>query len=121
MFFFFKQKTAYEMCISNWSSDVCSSDLDLKNAALGFVEIAKAMSAVMPTDSENMMRQNAPIKNMALLRLDGRMRLQSINREPIPASVFTLPAKPQKFGGENFGNLMRGMKDRKSTRLNSSH
>src|SRR3546814_17440004 len=25
--FFFKQKTAYELCISDWSSDVCSSDL----------------------------------------------------------------------------------------------
>src|SRR3546814_7706540 len=28
MFFFFKQKTAYEMRISDWSSDVCSSDLN---------------------------------------------------------------------------------------------
>src|SRR3546814_5171757 len=28
-FFFFKQKTAYEMRISDWSSDVCSSDLPL--------------------------------------------------------------------------------------------
>src|SRR3546814_1457658 len=28
-FFFFKQKTAYEMRISDWSSDVCSSDLSL--------------------------------------------------------------------------------------------
>src|SRR3546814_4014126 len=27
IFFFFKQKTAYEMRISDWSSDVCSSDL----------------------------------------------------------------------------------------------
>src|SRR3546814_5780689 len=27
MFFFFEQKTAYEMRISDWSSDVCSSDL----------------------------------------------------------------------------------------------
>src|SRR3546814_2621485 len=27
MFFFFKKKTAYEMRISDWSSDVCSSDL----------------------------------------------------------------------------------------------
>src|SRR3546814_7962061 len=32
--FFFKQKTAYEMRISDWSSDVCSSDL--KAGALGF-------------------------------------------------------------------------------------
>src|SRR3546814_17189163 len=29
LFFFFKQKTAYEMRISDWSSDVCSSDLNV--------------------------------------------------------------------------------------------
>src|SRR3546814_2665784 len=29
-FFFFKQKTAYEMRMSDWSSDVCSSDLVLR-------------------------------------------------------------------------------------------
>src|SRR3546814_2621083 len=35
-FFFFKQKTAYEMRISDWSSDVCSSDLDFGvNVSLG--------------------------------------------------------------------------------------
>src|SRR3546814_4038363 len=34
-FFFFKQKTAYEMRISDWSSDVCSSDLRLGGIALG--------------------------------------------------------------------------------------
>src|SRR3546814_6768072 len=33
-FFFFKQKTAYEMRISDWSSDVCSSDLRIKTRAL---------------------------------------------------------------------------------------
>src|SRR3546814_1839957 len=32
-FFFFKQKTAYEMRISDWSSDVCSSDLDSRSTA----------------------------------------------------------------------------------------
>src|SRR3546814_2810657 len=32
-FFFFKQKTAYEMRISDWSSDVCSSDLAAAVAA----------------------------------------------------------------------------------------
>src|SRR3546814_11811483 len=30
-FFFFKQKTAYEMRISDWSSDVCSSDLEVSS------------------------------------------------------------------------------------------
>src|SRR3546814_8063297 len=33
VFFFFKQKTAYEMRISDWSSDVCSSDLLLARLA----------------------------------------------------------------------------------------
>src|SRR3546814_15438690 len=32
--FFFKQKTAYEMRISDWSSDVCSSDLRLQDAGI---------------------------------------------------------------------------------------
>src|SRR6187397_3402319 len=31
-FFFFKQKTAYEMVYSDWSSDVCSSDLEVVRA-----------------------------------------------------------------------------------------
>src|SRR3546814_4624178 len=34
IFFFFKQKTAYEMRISDWSSDVCSSDLRRDSTAL---------------------------------------------------------------------------------------
>src|SRR3546814_8755504 len=36
-FFFFKQKTAYEMRISDWSSDVCSSDLVLLQMAVASV------------------------------------------------------------------------------------
>src|SRR3546814_8513783 len=36
-FFFFKQKTAYEMRISDWSSDVCSSDLFEHKATLATV------------------------------------------------------------------------------------
>src|SRR3546814_7347706 len=35
MFFFFKQKTAYEMRISDWSSDVCSSDLCRTSSGAG--------------------------------------------------------------------------------------
>src|SRR3546814_2957782 len=35
LFFFFKQKTAYEMRISDWSSDVCSSDLHPQIAVMG--------------------------------------------------------------------------------------
>src|SRR3546814_15393209 len=35
LFCFFKQKTAYEMRISDWSSDVCSSDLQFLGYAVG--------------------------------------------------------------------------------------
>src|SRR3546814_10230047 len=37
LFFFFKQKTAYEMRISDWSSDVCSSDLPRRQRTDGKV------------------------------------------------------------------------------------
>src|SRR3546814_6924660 len=43
-FFFFKQKTAYEMRISDWSSDVCSSDLRIPRPQL------LAHAAVVPTE-----------------------------------------------------------------------
>src|SRR3546814_2090999 len=36
LFFFFKQKTAYEMRISGWSSDVCSSDLVAPTSRIDF-------------------------------------------------------------------------------------
>src|SRR3546814_8865902 len=41
--FFCKQKTAYEMRISDWSSDVCSSDLDCAPAA-----VVRSSSAPVP-------------------------------------------------------------------------
>src|SRR3546814_5510609 len=44
-FFFFKQKTAYEMRISDWSSDVCSSDLlsGLQPVVIGVFGQARAL------------------------------------------------------------------------------
>src|SRR3546814_2427946 len=47
VFFFFKQKTAYEMRISDWSSDVCSSDLhDLGGTAADRVDAGVACHAL---------------------------------------------------------------------------
>src|SRR3546814_19823722 len=55
-FFFFKQKTAYEMRISDWSSDVCSSDLRPSDAtsdsvpkAVLALPVALVESAILPT------------------------------------------------------------------------
>src|SRR3546814_5241112 len=43
-FFFFKQKTAYEMRISDWSSDVCSSDLMMESGMLTATGVNTDMS-----------------------------------------------------------------------------
>src|SRR3546814_4963320 len=68
VFFFFKQKTAYEMRISDWSSDVCSSDLTL----LLLLHPVHGGIAVM--DFADLIRP-ARIKQDAL----GRRRLTGIN------------------------------------------
>src|SRR3546814_16828083 len=47
-FFFFKQKTAYEMRISDWSSDVCSSDLMTDHAR----ELAARLGPRGPTRAD---------------------------------------------------------------------
>src|SRR3546814_12868919 len=47
-FFFFKQKTAYEMRISDWSSDVCSSDLARLQPVRGRLERAAITRAGAP-------------------------------------------------------------------------
>src|SRR3546814_8365721 len=42
---FFKQKTAYEVRISDWSSDVCSSDLNLQDARPAMAQMISASRA----------------------------------------------------------------------------
>src|SRR3546814_10053714 len=54
-FFLFKQKTAYEMRISDWSSDVCSSDLVvLRDAKTGKI-LAKGLTAGGTGDTKKIM------------------------------------------------------------------
>src|SRR3546814_2302271 len=53
VFFFFKQKTAYEMRISDWSSDVCSSDLfsrSMRTALMSPVSTAASISVAEGMD-----------------------------------------------------------------------
>src|SRR3546814_3724839 len=50
MFFFFKQKTAYEMRISDWSSDVCSSDLGDLAVLLSRIAIQQRIPGTIPAD-----------------------------------------------------------------------
>src|SRR3546814_9978460 len=49
-FFFFKQKTAYEMRISDWSSDVCSSDLPHDIKGQGIYAYVTLKAGIQPTE-----------------------------------------------------------------------
>src|SRR3546814_2640349 len=51
MIFFFKQKTAYEMRISDWSSDVCSSDLGCPRSSNLLREASARSSTFAPAGS----------------------------------------------------------------------
>src|SRR3546814_11116770 len=55
-FFFFKQKTAYEMRISDWSSDVCSSDLEQFLAKSIPERLAMAQQARGESQAANQMK-----------------------------------------------------------------
>src|SRR3546814_1604648 len=80
-FFFFKQKTAYEMRISDWSSDVCSSDL--LGASVGF---QKFVTPQLPrgTDIRNLPVAKAPEQEERRSRFATRMISRS--SDPVAAT-----------------------------------
>src|SRR3546814_1496026 len=60
LFFFFKQKTAYEMRMSDWSSDVCSSDLRSMRSLIAVeaaINLASKQTGQLPSKS---LLQKAP-------------------------------------------------------------
>src|SRR3546814_4731491 len=61
VFFFFKQKTAYEMRISDWSSDVCSSDLYVARYHIQRSGLAAAVGADQAVDAAWLDGQVQPI------------------------------------------------------------
>src|SRR3546814_4534705 len=63
VFFFFKQKTAYEMRISDWSSDVCSSDLSNTNLQQEERKISQTVAASKNVPSRK--------KNIVTYRIEG--------------------------------------------------
>src|SRR3546814_4678974 len=64
VFFFFKQKTAYEMRISDWSSDVCSSDL-LGRAMATLFQKEPAMQARREMKRFKMLMETGELANPA--------------------------------------------------------
>src|SRR3546814_5116959 len=112
MFFFFKQKTAYEMRISDWSSDVCSSDLVDRIVGL---EMGADDYLAKPVDLRELL---ARIK--AVLRRTERATAETEADRPQAAHLarvgrFTLNLDSHKLLAGNGGDL-----DRKRKRLNSS-
>src|SRR3546814_9440008 len=99
--FFFKQKTAYGRRISDWSSDVCSSDL---RAMLRWtLAMLRNCTAARYALNKSRMVRLAEYSRDELIALRGQLGLDYDQR-----SQGTL-------------QLFRTQKDRKSTRLNSSH
>src|SRR3546814_65016 len=87
IFFFFKQKTAYEMRISDWSSDVCSSDLNLRQLAsqrAGIVRFEKI--AALPVHQEFPMAADVRSHHDRTLR-HRLQRLQGGNQVGEPHAV----------------------------------
>src|SRR3546814_6843819 len=98
LFFFFKQKTAYEMRISDWSSDVCSSDL------LDLIPVRE--------------RRSARRHERCRCRQAGAERFEALRLQRVEATLGNqIRALPVVAAIDQHQHAA----DRKSTRLNSSH
>src|SRR3546814_794539 len=81
--FFFKQKTAYEMRISDWSSDVCSSDLDVGKAVFvvqHFVEVGIRIAVFGRNEAETLRQGKAQLESS---KIDVAAVGHKILRQPV--------------------------------------
>src|SRR3546814_9735478 len=118
--FFFKQKTAYEMRISDWSSDVCSSDLVAGEAhriaqqRRGFALQKDAHRA--PERRRGHSRFESRIEPPPLGDRDDDVQALHIGHS---GSSGTPTSRQRRSSMSTIAS--RPKRDRKSTRLNSSH
>src|SRR3546814_3685216 len=82
IFFFFKQKTAYEMRISDWSSDVCSSDLRLHRLPRSGAE--RQPDAELARALGDRRRDESVDPDRGQERRDGAQREEQRRHEPLP-------------------------------------
>src|SRR3546814_10780347 len=117
-FFFFKQKTAYEMRISDWSSDVCSSDLLPPEP--GLPPHAPPPPAGPPPLAPPPTAMPFPAEGQA-------PDVAADMPQPEQAAVGSDTEAPISTGHGHHacarapGSRLLGDEERKSTRLNSSH
>src|SRR3546814_4014928 len=64
LFFFFKQKTAYEMRIRDWSSDVCSSDLELTMSQDDTPDLATPQAGKVAPEAVVLRAQPRPVTRL---------------------------------------------------------
>src|SRR3546814_5765836 len=137
MFFFFKQKTAYEMRISDWSSDVCSSDLsDALGESLGIgnADLFGCHNGQSTEDELHVLSAlehlREPVESCIGVRSAHRF-LQGADHVKMVLAILVAIGKTGAKGLRYAGDVERLRKlhceeafclveDRKSTRLNSS-
>src|SRR3546814_1626860 len=123
-FFFFKQKTAYELRISDWSSDVCSSDLMALNAAMGMAAVILTNKLMLPV-----VLSWVRVHDVDAFRARQRQRVAMSDRlwrriaafAGARAAIPTLIVAAIALGWALIMYPKLTIGDRKSTRLNSSH
>src|SRR3546814_8873075 len=104
--FFFKQKTAYDVRISDWSSDVCSSDLFARSAASPCGQVADRTAAW------------SSLHPLCWPQPSFRQRLQL--RKNLGGGALNIFRKID-LDPRQTRDVFEAEGDRKSTRLNSSH
>src|SRR3546814_8831133 len=141
VFFFFKQKKAYEMRISDWSSDVCSSDLSYENLldgkgtyfghSVGNKTVwkpelaAQQINAARAARVKPYLHMSGPV-SIEALNVDSAVRAQGMMRQRAGIQMFGLEQTVRlpctTTGCRSMALLMpQNNQDRNSTRLNSSH
>src|SRR3546814_10491864 len=122
LFFFFKQKTAYEMRISDWSSDVCSSDLRLRASITGqTAQIAVDLAANKDLTKALLAEAGLPVPRGIVVRSADEAAAFA---ERVGFPLVTKPLDGNHGRGVSTALLNEAQVregDRKSTRLNSSH
>src|SRR3546814_4282457 len=129
VFFFFKQKTAYEMRISDWSSDVCSSDLmstgRYRGARLGACTDCRRFWAQYRAGALDDNQIGEIEGNLATTAgtcaVMGTASTMAILCEALGLMLPGGAAVPAVHADRLRQAEASGLRDRKSTRLNSSH
>src|SRR3546814_4960427 len=100
-FFFFKQKTAYELRISDWSSDVCSSDLE-EPLEGRFLERAPRRAAVRIAEAERVILRHA-VGAIVEIAEPGRQPARRVMGQRPGRRPFHDPVLPERLGDKEIG------------------